>query len=36
VDEVLQWIKANTDVSLSDEEIKAILSKSRLRKGEIL
>ena len=28
VDEVLQWIKANTDVSLSDEEIKAILSKS--------
>lgn len=28
VDEVLQWIKANTDVSLSDEEIKAILSEN--------
>ena len=25
VAEVLQWIRANTDVSLSDEEIKAIL-----------
>ncbi len=28
VAEGLAWIKANTDVSLSDEEIKAILSEN--------